>query len=51
MALLTDDIQEKLVKLLVDEGLVSQDVLKKAQTEAVQEKKPLSVTLIYYFSY
>lgn len=41
MALLTDDIQEKLVKLLVDEGLVEQAVLKAAEDDAIKEKKPL----------
>lgn len=41
MPLLTDDIQDKLTKLLVDEGLVAQDVLAAAQAESVQAKKPL----------
>jgi type IV pilus assembly protein PilB len=41
MALLTDDIQEKLVKLLVDEGLVDSSVLKKAEADAAKDKKPL----------
>lgn len=41
MALLTDDIQEKLVKLLIDEGLVSSDVLHTAQETAKKESKPL----------
>jgi len=41
MALLTDDIQDKLVKLLVDEGLVTSDVLKAAQASATQTSKPL----------
>jgi len=39
--LLTDDIQDKLTKLLVEEGLVAQDVLAAAQAESVQAKKPL----------
>lgn len=41
MALLTDDIQDKLVKLLVDEGLVTGDILKAAQASATQTSKPL----------
>lgn len=41
MALLTDDIQEKLVSLLSDEGLVSEDVLKTAQEEASKTSQPL----------
>lgn len=41
MALLTDDLQEKLVKLLVDEGLVAQPVLQQAQAAATKANKPL----------
>ena len=41
MALLTDDIQEKLIKLLVDEGLVASDVLATKKAEAATEGKPL----------
>src|SRR4051812_8104816 len=41
MALLTDDIQEKLVKLLVDEGLVAGETLQMAQTTAAKTNKPL----------
>jgi len=41
MALLTDDIQEKLIKLLVEEGLVSSDVLDKAKAESAAVNKPL----------
>ena len=41
MALLTDDIQEKLIKLLVDEGLVTSDVLATAATTATKQNKPL----------
>jgi type IV pilus assembly protein PilB len=41
MALLTDDIQEKLIKLLVDEGLVASDVLTTKKDEAATEGKPL----------
>jgi type IV pilus assembly protein PilB len=39
--LLTDDIQDKLIKLLVDEGLVASTVLDQAKATAVAEKKPL----------
>jgi len=41
MALLTSDIQEKLVKLLIDEGLVTQDVIRTAETTATTSNKPL----------
>ncbi len=41
MALLTDDIQEKLIQLLIDEGLVAADVLEEAQKEAAKSSKPL----------
>jgi type IV pilus assembly protein PilB len=41
MALLTDDIQEKLIKLLVDEGLVSSSVLDAAKAESAAVNKPL----------
>lgn len=41
MPLLTDDIQEKLVKLLVEEGLVTSDTIQLAQQTSVQQKKPL----------
>jgi len=41
MALLTDDIQEKLITLLVDEGLVAQDVLSSAQAQASATGEPL----------
>jgi type IV pilus assembly protein PilB len=41
MALLTDDIQEKLIKLLVGEGLVSSDVLDAAKAESVKVSEPL----------
>lgn len=41
MALLTDDIQEKLTTLLVDEGLVSADVIANARQEAGKGGKPL----------
>jgi type IV pilus assembly protein PilB len=41
VALLTDDIQEKLIKLLVDEGLVSSSVLDAAKVESAKVSKPL----------
>ena len=41
MPLLTDDIQEKLIALLVDEGLVASNVIQTAQQHAAQTKKPL----------
>ena len=41
MALLTDDIQEKLIKLLVDEGLVAADVLAMAKDQSAKTSKPL----------
>lgn len=41
MALLTDDIQGKLVSLLVAEGLVTESILKDAQAEAIKVNKPL----------
>ena len=41
MPLLTDEIQEKLIKLFVDEGLVTSDALKKAQADSAAAKTPL----------
>lgn len=41
MALLTTDIQDKLVTLLVDEGLVAADTIKLAQDNAAKTNKPL----------
>lgn len=41
MALLTDEIQGKLIKLLIDEGLVEKRVLDDAETRAEKEDKPL----------
>jgi type IV pilus assembly protein PilB len=41
VALLTDDMQTKLVKLLVDEGLVESGRLQAAQDEAAKASKPL----------
>jgi type IV pilus assembly protein PilB len=45
MALLTDDIQEKLLTLLTDEGLVTTAAIKSAQEEAAKNGKPLMVAL------
>lgn len=45
MALMTDDIQEKLIKLLTEEGLVSKDVIKQATKEAKQNNTPLLAML------
>jgi type IV pilus assembly protein PilB len=41
MALLTDDIQEKLIALLISEGLVAADVITNAKAEATKTSKPL----------
>ena len=41
MALLTDDIQEKLIRLLIDEGLVEKSVLDDAEQRAKTQNKPL----------
>ena len=45
MALLTDDIQEKLISLLVDEGLVAADVVTNAKAQASKDSKPLFTLL------
>jgi type IV pilus assembly protein PilB len=45
MALLTTDMQEKLITLLSDEGLVSKSVLKAALDESKTGKKPLFALL------
>ena len=45
MALMTDDIQQKLITLLQEEGLVSADVVKSASEQATKEGKPLLATL------
>lgn len=45
MALMTDDMQEKLIKLLTDEGLVSRDVIKQAAQTAKQSNTPLLAML------
>ena len=41
MALLTQDIQEKLITLLAEEGLVTEDALAQAQSTAASTSKPL----------
>ncbi len=41
MALLTDDIQEKLTNLLIDEGLVSADTLTQAKEKSTKDGMPL----------
>ena len=41
MALLTDDIQDKLIKLLVDEGLIEKPVIDAAVKRASDTNKPL----------
>ena len=41
MALLTDDIQAKLIQLLEDEGLVTPDAIQNAQAAASKEGKPV----------
>ncbi len=45
MALLTNDIQEKLVGLLIDEGLVAEPVIRAAETAATAASKPLLAQL------
>ena len=45
MALLTDDIQDKLIKLLVNEGLIEQSVIDDAKQRANELKKPLLTLL------
>ena len=45
MALLTSDIQEKLIALLTEEGLVDASVLKTAEDDAVKTNKPLFAIL------
>jgi type IV pilus assembly protein PilB len=41
MALLTDEIQEKLTTLLIEEGLVASDVIQSTKARASKENKPL----------
>ena len=45
MALLTDDIQEKLLTLLTEEGLVTAESLTLAQDESAKTNKPLMAVL------
>lgn len=45
MALLTDDIQEKLLALLTEEGLVTTEALQTAQDESTKAGKPLMAVL------
>ncbi|HPF31186.1 MAG TPA: GspE/PulE family protein [Candidatus Saccharibacteria bacterium] len=45
MALLTGDIQEKMISLLIEEGLVSKLTLDDAQIESTKANKPLLVYL------
>lgn len=45
MALLTNDIQEKLMSLLVSEGLVTKNKIKEATDKSVASKKPLLAVL------
>lgn len=42
---MTDDIQQKLIALLQEEGLVSADAIQKAAEQATKENKPLLATL------
>ncbi|HSW81226.1 MAG TPA: ATPase, T2SS/T4P/T4SS family [Candidatus Saccharimonas sp.] len=46
MSILTDDNQKKLEALLVSEGLVKEDVLKKYVKQAADQSKPLFVLLV-----
>lgn len=45
MALLTGDIQEKLIALLKEEGLVAEDALQQAEADAAKTNKPLLALL------
>ena len=45
MALLTKEAQEKVVKLLVDEGLVDGEQVREAEQEVTQTKQPILATL------
>jgi type IV pilus assembly protein PilB len=45
MALLTSDIQEKLIALLTEEGLVDENILKNAENDAAKTSKPLFAVL------
>jgi type IV pilus assembly protein PilB len=42
---LTDDIQEKLITLLIQEGLVAEDELRATEAEAKKQNKPMMVVL------
>ena len=46
MALLTTDLQDKLTKLLVDEGLVANNIIDQMRQEAVASSKPLVSLLV-----
>jgi len=45
MALLTNDMQEKLMALLTEEGLVTEDILRTAEDDAAKTNKPLLAVL------
>jgi type IV pilus assembly protein PilB len=45
VALLTDDIQEKLITLLIQEVLVAEDELRATEAEAKKQNKPMMVVL------
>lgn len=45
MALLTSDLQEKLISLLTEEGLVDEKVLRQAEDDAAKSNKPLLAML------
>lgn len=45
MALLTSDLQEKLINLLTEEGLVDEKVLRQAEDDAAKSNKPLLAML------
>jgi type IV pilus assembly protein PilB len=45
MALLTGDIQEKLIALLIEEGLVTEETLRQVESDAVKTNKPLLALL------
>ncbi len=46
MAVLTDDHQEKIEKILIDEGYVTSETIKAAKTQAKADKKPLLTHLV-----
>lgn len=46
MALMTPDIQDKLIDLMIDEGLVAKDVLDNTITESSSSKQPIFSILI-----